>query len=69
MAKSTRKSPTGKRGPGRPRLGSVQVNVSLPAALAAGLDAWIRQQRDPELSRTEAIRRFIELGLAAKPKR
>jgi hypothetical protein len=47
----------------------VQVNVSLPAALAAGLDAWIRQQRDPELSRTEAIRRFIELGLAAKPKR
>jgi hypothetical protein len=33
------------------------------------LDAWIKKQRDAEnLSRPEAIRRLVELGLTVKPK-
>jgi hypothetical protein len=37
----------------------------LDAPLAA-LDAWISRQKDPELTRPEAIRRLVELGLKAK---
>ena len=32
------------------------------------LDAWIAKQKEPELSRPEAIRRLVELGLKAKGK-
>jgi hypothetical protein len=32
----------------------------------AVLDAWIAKQRDPDLSRPEAIRRLVELGLKVK---
>jgi hypothetical protein len=34
----------------------------------AALDAWIAKQKEPELSRPEAIRRLVELGLKAKPR-
>jgi hypothetical protein len=37
----------------------------LDAPLAA-LDAWISRQKDPELTRPEAIRRLVELGLTVK---
>jgi hypothetical protein len=37
----------------------------LDAPLAA-LDLWIDKQKDPYLSRPEAIRRLVELGLKAK---
>jgi len=30
------------------------------------LDAWIERQREPGLSRPEAIRRLVEIGLKAK---
>jgi hypothetical protein len=30
----------------------------------AALDAWIAKQQEPDLSRPEAIRRLVELGLA-----
>jgi hypothetical protein len=30
------------------------------------LDAWISRQKDPELTRPEAIRRLVELGLTGK---
>lgn len=50
-------SPTGK---GTPILTRLQ-----PTHLAA-LDAWITKQREP-LSRPEAIRRLIEVGLKSKP--
>ena len=33
------------------------------------LDAWIAKQRDPDLTRPEAIRRLVELGLKVKPPR
>jgi hypothetical protein len=37
----------------------------LNAPLAA-LDSWIDKQREPDLSRPEAIRRLVELGLTVK---
>jgi len=32
----------------------------------AALDAWIAKQKEPELSRPEAIRRLVDLGLKGK---
>ena len=32
----------------------------------AALDAWIAKQKEPELSRPEAIRRLVERGLTVK---
>jgi hypothetical protein len=32
------------------------------------LDSWIARQNEPGLSRPEAIRRLVELGLKAKAK-
>lgn len=32
------------------------------------LDAWIARQNEPNLTRPEAIRRLVELGLKAKGK-
>jgi hypothetical protein len=32
----------------------------------AALDAWIAKQKEPELSRPEAIRRLVEMGLRVK---
>ena len=32
----------------------------------AALDAWIAKQKEPELSRPEAIRRLVELGLTVR---
>jgi hypothetical protein len=40
--------------------------VRLPAGLTAEIDAWANHH---EISRSEAIRRLVELGLKAKRKR
>jgi hypothetical protein len=32
------------------------------------IDSWIEKQKEPELTRPEAIRRLIDLGLKAKGK-
>jgi hypothetical protein len=34
---------------------------------SAAIDAWIKKQNDPDLSRPEAIRRLVEIGLTVKP--
>jgi hypothetical protein len=39
----------------------------LPDQFAA-IDAWIAKQKEPDLTRPEAIRRLVELGLKAKAK-
>ena len=44
-----------------------RVGLNLPEPLAA-LDAWLSKQRD-EISRLEAIRRLVELGLKRKGER
>jgi hypothetical protein len=50
-------APTGK---GQPVVVRIQ-----PAPLTV-LDNWIKKQKEPDLTRPEAIRRLIELGLRAK---
>jgi hypothetical protein len=43
------------------------IGVRVPPAGVAELDAWIKKNA-PDLSRPEAIRRLVELGLKAKAK-
>jgi hypothetical protein len=39
----------------------------LPEQFAA-IDAWIKKQKEPDLTRPEAIRRLVEIGLTVKGK-
>jgi len=38
--------------------------IRMPPELEAKIDAWIERQEEPKPSRSEAIRRLIERGLA-----
>jgi len=42
------------------------IGVRLLDEPLSTLDAWIAKQQEPDLSRPEAIRRLVELGLKAK---
>jgi|SRR5581483_4446056 len=44
------------------------IGVRLLDAPLASLDDWIHQQREADLSRPEAIRRLVEIGLTVKTK-
>lgn len=44
------------------------IGVRLLDEPLASLDSWIAKQKDPELSRPEAIRQLVELGLTVEPK-
>jgi hypothetical protein len=58
-----------KKGAGRPRVGATLIGVRVPPAGLAELDSWIKENA-PDLSRPEAIRRLIEIGLGSgKPTR
>jgi hypothetical protein len=35
---------------------------------SAAIDSWIAKQKEPDLTRPEAIRRLVERGLKAKGK-
>lgn len=39
--------------------------VRMPPELEAKIDAWIEREPEPKPSRSEAIRRLIEMGLSA----
>ncbi|SIO47438.1 hypothetical protein SAMN05443247_08863 [Bradyrhizobium erythrophlei] len=72
MAKSTIIG-SSKKKRGRPALyegsngkGAPQIGLRLPPADLAAVDAWIAKRKEPELSRPEAIRRLVELGLTVK---
>jgi len=65
MAKSAL-SDNRKKRIGRPRVGAILIGVRVPPAGVAELDGWI-QKHAPDLSRPEAIRRLVEIGLKAKP--
>jgi hypothetical protein len=43
-----------------------QIVVRMQPAPLAVLDSWIKKQQVPDLSRPEAIRRLVELGLTVK---
>ena len=64
MAKST-VSDNRKKPIGRPPIGAILIGVRVPPADVAILDAWIKKHA-PDMSRPEAIRRLVELGLKAK---
>jgi hypothetical protein len=69
MPKSIRDSKKSKPKIGRPKTtgpGQPQV-VRMHDQQIASIDAWIEMQEDP-ISRPEAIRRLVELGLKAKGK-
>jgi hypothetical protein len=66
MAKSTI-SDNRKKRIGRPPVGAILIGVRVPPADVAVLDAWI-EKHEPDMSRPEAIRRLVELGLKAKSK-
>jgi hypothetical protein len=65
MAKSIKDIPKQQRG--RPSTGGRRegVMVRLEPAQFEALDGWIKRNA-PDLSRPEAIRRLVELGLKAK---
>ena len=66
MAKSIRDIPKKRRG--RPSTGGRRegILVRLESDQFEALDDWIAKQREPTLSRPEAIRRLVELGLKVK---
>jgi hypothetical protein len=66
MAKSI--SATPKKKVGRPKTTGKGLGVMVRghADFYGPLDAWIAKQKEPDLSRPEAIRRLVELGLKAK---
>jgi hypothetical protein len=41
------------------------IGVRMLDGRIASLDAWIAKQKEPELTRPEAIRRLVEIGLKA----
>jgi hypothetical protein len=52
---------------GRPPVGAILIGVRVPPADVAVLDGWIKKHA-PDMSRPEAIRRLVELGLKARGK-
>jgi hypothetical protein len=42
------------------------IGVRMLDAPLAALDSWIDKQKEPDLSRPEAIRRMVELGLRVR---
>jgi hypothetical protein len=42
------------------------IGVRLLDAPLTALDDWIDRQQDPDVTRPEAIRRLVEIGLKAK---
>jgi|ERR1700735_168032 hypothetical protein len=68
MAKSIRD--IAKKTRGRPRTTGLGTGILVRMHdQLEGLDAWIVKQKEPGLTRPEAIRRLVELGLTIRPKR
>jgi hypothetical protein len=53
---------------GRPSTGAESVHLRVLPDQSAAIDAWISKQKEADLSRPEAIRRLVEIGLKAKVK-
>jgi hypothetical protein len=51
---------------GRPSTGAESVHLRVLPDQSAAIDAWIAKQRETNLSRPEAIRRLVDLGLTVK---
>ena len=53
---------------GRPPTGAESVHLRVLPDQYAAIDAWIAKQKEPDLTRPEAIRRLVDLGLNVKAK-
>lgn len=53
---------------GRPSTGAESVHLRVLPDQFAAIDAWISKQKEADLSRPEAIRRLVDLGLKGKGK-
>jgi hypothetical protein len=53
---------------GRPSTGAESVHLRVLPDQSAAIDVWMAKQKEPGLTRPEAIRRLVELGLKAKGK-
>jgi hypothetical protein len=53
---------------GRPPTGSESVHLRVLPDQRAAIDEWIKRQKEPGLTRPEAIRRLVEMGLKGKGK-
>jgi hypothetical protein len=51
---------------GRPATGALSIHLRVLPEQFSAIDSWITKQKEPDLSRPEAIRRLVELGLKAK---
>jgi hypothetical protein len=51
---------------GRPATGAESVHLRVLPDQRKAIDDWIKKQDDPDLTRPEAIRRLVEIGLKAK---
>jgi len=62
----------GRKCPASPRLAFLVHDIHEQSnntyAKIAAIDAWITKQKEADLSRPEAIRRLVELGLKVKVK-
>jgi hypothetical protein len=65
MAKSTVSNIRKKKRIGRPPVGAIPVLVRIPPAEMLLIDGWISEHKG-FISRPEAIRRLVEMGLKAK---
>jgi len=54
---------------GRPPTGAESVHLRVLPDQSAAIEVWITKQKEPALTRPEAIRRLVELGLKVKPER
>jgi len=54
--------------PGRPKTTGpgTGILVKMHAPQLDAIDVWITKQKEPALTRPEAIRRLVEIGLKAK---
>jgi hypothetical protein len=66
MAKSIRVNPKKKRGRPVTTGKGTLIGVRILDDPLAALEGWIEKQQEPDLTRPEAIRRLVELGLKAK---
>jgi hypothetical protein len=51
---------------GRPPTGAESIHLRILPEQSAAVDAWISKQKEPQLSKPEAIRRLVEIALKAK---
>jgi hypothetical protein len=51
---------------GRPSTGAESVHLRVLPDQFEAIDAWIAKQKEPDLTRPEAIRRLVDLGLKVR---